>query len=87
MEKTTFKLCNVVWYDGTDAFVSKFILRSKGYDEVNEESREKVLKELDGNGDVLKIDILYEVSLDNIEAFAESNDTRVIYERFRDMWF
>lgn len=84
-----FKLCNVVVYDGTDAFVAKFILRSEGYDKVDQESREKLDLEVNGNGEILKIDILHEVTFENIRAYGESSDEYdvIIYNRFKEMWF
>lgn len=87
MEKKTFKLCNVVLYDGSDAYVCKYVLRSKGYDEIDDESKKLIEEELKGNGDILKIDILHEVSLDNIKAFNNAPEYKTVYDRFKKLWF
>lgn len=89
MERKTFKLCNVVVYDGVDAFIAKFILRSEGFDMVDAESEEKLESEANGNGEILKIDILHEVTFENIRAYGESDDEYdvLIYNRFKEMWF
>ena len=81
-------MCNVVWYDGCDAFVSKVILKCE-LGGITEESEELLGQELNGNGELLKVDKLYPVDLDNIIALKDSDkDSDVtIYNRFKDMWF
>ena len=59
-------LVNVVWYDGTDAYVSKFIIK---------EGDEKKIKEyLKFNGEVLKIDKLIQVEDEEIYHFINGTD-------------
>lgn len=94
---------NVVWYDGVDAYVSKFVLQVERVEtdgegvrlEPTNESKWKVEKYLQGNGDVLKYDPLYGVDFENIIAFKgyEKSDLRseqelfAAYDRFKNMWF
>lgn len=89
-------MCNVVWYDGLDAFVSKYILRIQdAVFDVTDESRELVEEEICGNGEILKIDILSPLDFDNIEALKGYEKSDRPYEqeqyraylRFKDMWF
>ena len=81
-------LVNVVWYDGVDSFVSKFVLETVN-NQVTTSSRVKVENYLKGNGELLKLDVLYKVSLDNIVAFKGSDDDelQVAYQRFDTMYF
>lgn len=102
MNKNTWYVVNVVWYDGVGAYVSKFILQIErvlrdGYVhlEPTSESKHRLEDYLTGNGEVLKYDALYEVDLDNIVAFKnyEKSDLRsekelfAAYDRFKRMWF
>lgn len=85
-------LMNVVYYDGVQAYVSKFIGRTKAEGEWFVQTKETevlIKKYLDGNGEVLKIDPLYCVSLKNIIAMQDSEDPelRAAYMRFEEMWF
>ena len=81
-------MCNVVWYDGVDAYVSKFVLRC---DEngVTQESEGLVGQYLNGNGEVLKIDRLYPVTLENIVALKDSKEEQQqwAYNRFNEFYF
>ena len=82
-------MCNVVWYDGSDAFVSKFVLQADD-EGITEDSKRKVRTYLDGNGEVLKFDRLYSVDFDNILAlrdYTEQPELQTAYERFKEMWF
>ena len=83
-----FSLVNVVWYDGVDSFVSKFILETVN-NQVTTSARVKVENYLNGNGELLKLDVLYKLSLDNIVALKDSDDVemQVAYERFDIMYF
>ena len=83
-----YSLFNVVWYDGCDAFVSKFILPTKD-NEVTKDGERDVIRYLDGNGELLKIDYLYNLSLENIIAMRRSEDKEHIaaYDRFANMYF
>lgn len=93
MEKRYFGLVNVVWYDGCDAYVSKFIVQCEGF-EVTEDSIKRIKQYLDGNGEVLKVDYLYDLTLDNIIAMGEiepqtEDDAEKFasVDRFRTMYF
>ena len=81
-------MCNVVWYDGCDAFVSKFILKCD-LGGITEESEGLLRQELNGNGELLKVDKLYPVDFDNIVALkdTEQPELQEAYNRFKDMWF
>lgn len=91
-----FYLCKVVWYDGCEAYVGKFILETEEqYDEgecnpvVTERAKAKLNNYMVGC-EVLKIDTLYAVSLDNIIAFSKlenSAEEHAAYKRFNDMYF
>jgi len=94
-------MTNVVWYDGSDAYVSKFILKQKRTDDgandtVTEESEDRVRQYLgEGNGEVLKIDVLYGLSFDSIVALKDYEKSGykseveqfAAYERFKEIWF
>lgn len=86
-------LVNVVWYDGCDAFVGKFVLQVEGQGEdlkVTHVSEVLTKKYLDGNGEILKFDPLYPVDLDDILAIKEHHDDKELqaaYDRFKNMWF
>lgn len=94
-------MTNVVWYDGVNAFVTKFIVQSEtdkekiGTDQywsVTKESERKIREYLDGNGEVLKIDPLYGVDFDNIIALEQCDEEykkaeREAVERFKQMYF
>ena len=87
--KKTWWVCNVVLYDGCDAFVNKFVLQC---DEngVTQESEGLVGQYLDGNGEILKIDRLYLVTLENIIAlkdYKEQPELQAAYERFKEFYF
>ena len=92
-------MTNVVWYDGVNAFVTKFIVQAEtnkekiGTDQywsATKESERKIREYLDGNGEVLKIDPLYGVDFDNIVAlgqYDEEKAEREAFERFKRMYF
>ena len=85
MKKNEWYLVNVVWYDGVEAYVSKFILQcDEG--ELTEDSKKRTEEYLDGNGEILKFDVCYAVKLENIIAYKNS-DHQEIYQRFEEMWF
>lgn len=84
-----FYLVNVVWYDGSDAYVSKFILEADGQ-EITKDASERLEKYLRGNGEILKVDILYSVTLDYIMGYkvAEKEpELTAAYDRFNSMYF
>lgn len=84
-----FSLCNVVWYDGRDAFVSKFILETQlvaiGELEPTKEAKEKVQDEIEGNGEILKIDVIRELSLQDVLDVCEQIPQ--VKQRFDYMYF
>jgi len=77
-------LCNVVFYDGVEAYVSKFILQGDDNYTISKNSDKKVREYLEGNGEVLKIDINYKICFDEFLAFC-NNDTK-LKERFESMF-
>ena len=87
-EKNHWGLANVVWYDGSNAYVSKFVVKVTDA-EVSIESQKDIEESIRGNGEVLKFDFLYYMDLENIIALkdADSNDLRLAFDRFEDMYF
>lgn len=101
--KNSWWMINVVWYDGGNAYVSKFIGQFKTSEDENGLIKENITSEtiskieeyLSGNGEVLKFDALYPMDFDNITAlknYENSKDEYEIeqfaaYERFKAMWF
>ena len=83
-----FGLFNVVWYDGSSAYVSKFILPSS-HGEISNGTLNRLEKYLEGNGDILKTDYLYPLSFDNIKAMETSidNELKTSVDRFAQMYF
>lgn len=91
--ENTWYMANVVWYDGSSAFVSKFIVQCDiingelGY---TDESRRKIQDLLDGRGEIVKIDLLNLVNFDDIIALKDCSDQPELqraYECFKEMWF
>ena len=85
-------MTNVVFYDGINAYVSKFVIKAdedEPFTLVNEDSMKKVADYLSGNGEILKVDILYAVDFDNIVALKDADDAelRCAYDRFKEMYF
>ena len=82
-----YSMYNVVWYDGVDAYVTMFILKS------NIGAAKLALKEFwekNGydTGQILKIDKLYDVTLEKILALKDGNNVQVnVFERFKEMYF
>lgn len=77
---------NVVWYDGVEAYVTKFVLP--------ENEKKANIELLDWwtkkgfDGDILKLDRLYGVTLENIIALRNGDkDIKRAYERFEEMYF
>ena len=75
-------LVNVVIYDGVDAYVCKFVFRGE-----DEKQWKKDFYSMGYDGEALKFDCLYPVSLENILAFKDEAKTKCIYERFESMYF
>lgn len=82
-------LVNVVWYDGRDAFVSKFVLQCDEDGVTTEDSKAKVEEYLTGNGEVLKFDEVSIVGFEHIMALEkhEQPDYKAAFDRFKNMWF
>lgn len=81
-----YSIYNVVWYDGVDAFVTKWILPT------NEQQAFKDLQHYWNtqgyDGEVLKLDKLYEVSFDNIVSMKQYGDIRKdTFTSFEEMYF
>ena len=82
-----YSMYNVVWYDGVDAYVSKFVL--------TEDEKKAKIELLDWwcetgyDGEILKLDRLYGVTLENIIALRNSDNDKDIsaYDRFEEMYF
>ena len=72
-----------MWYDGVDAYVSKFILKS------NPEQAQGDLQDYwnrnGHDGEVLILDYLYSVNLENILALKEEHPH--MFKRFNKMYF
>lgn len=74
---------NVVWYDGCDAYVTKFILPSD-----EKEAKKGLAKWWEYDGDILKLDMLYYMSLENILALRNGSDNEIsVFNRFEEMYF
>ena len=77
-------MCNFVIYDYDRAYVTKFIVP----EEISLENASNLLITHNYSGELLKIDKLYPVTLENIIALKDGNDTeKCIFERFSDMFF
>lgn len=83
-----FGLFNVVWYDGTNAYVSKFILQTNE-GKITDESKIGLNDCIIGNGEVLKIEFLHYISYFSLKEMEESNDNEIkaIVDRFASMYF
>lgn len=96
-------MVNVVLYDGSDAYVSKFVLQVEEVNtdkegthlEVTKESQRRLGEYLYGNGEILKLDPLYYVDFESIIALKNLKDSKIkseielftAYDRFKNMWF
>lgn len=91
-------LINVVYYDGCDAYVEKFIgkvaeeARGKYRPYVTEDTENIIEEYLKGNGEILKFDPLYPLTLDNIIAIANdgyngNSENMAIVRRFEHTYF
>lgn len=86
-------LYNVVFYDGVDAFVSKFVASADETD-----ARKHIVEYSAGNGEVLKLDKLYpapfediiamkNVSADYLSKVSDAQEKKNAVERFIVMYF
>lgn len=76
-------LYNTVWYDGCDAWISKFILPSQ-------KTEKELMKEIEKcgyDGNVLLIEKNYDLSLENIIAMSCEKEYSCVLDRFKDMYF
>ena len=74
----------MLFFDYDTAYVVKFIVP----EEISLENASNLLITHNYNGELLKIDKLYPVTLENIIALKDGNDEeKNIFERFNDMFF
>lgn len=80
---TRFKLYNTVWYDGTDAWVSKFILPTDSRESLHEIAYIRDTYD----GDLLKVDEIGDIEFKDILKLKNDTDAqyRLAYKRFEDM--
>ena len=77
-------LYNFVFYDGVDAFVSKFIVPEN----TSLENARELISKMGYDAELLKVDKLYSLTFDNIVAMRDGNNSeRCAFERFHDMYF
>ena len=81
-----YSMYNVVWYDGVDAYATKFVLPE------NEKEAKKdigIWWEKGGwSGEILKLDKLYGMALENIIALRNENDEQInTFNYFEEMYF
>lgn len=81
-----YSMYNVVWYDGVDAYVSKFVLKT------NEERAEQDISSFWSthgfDGVILKIDLLYALSFEDIIALKNGvNENQNTFKHFTEMYF
>lgn len=81
--KTKYALFNTVWYDGVNSWIAKVILP------VDTTIKSDCIKTMEDtyNSEVVKIDMLYGVTLDDIIAFSNDDNMTCIYDRFKNMFF
>lgn len=80
-----YSLFNVVWYDGVDAYVTKFILKS---DKNGKRDLLNYWEERGFDGRILEVDLLYSVSLENILSFSNGDDEyKRAFDYFKEMYF
>ena len=89
----TFGLFIVIWYDGENAYVSHFILMmDSDTNEMTEDSKNKLAKYLNGNGEILKTEFggivtSYEMTTDNIFDEYIKEGWACVKDRFFNMYF
>ena len=89
MKKNNWVLVNVVWYDGKDAYVSKFVLQADNEGVATDEAKAATEEYLTGNGEILKFDEIALVGFDGIMALEkhEQPEYRAAFDRFKNMYF
>lgn len=80
-----YSMYNAVIYDGADAYVIKYILKSDETLAIEDLLKYWSAKGFDG--EVLKIDKLCPVGLRNIIALEDKNEYKDTFERFEEMYF
>lgn len=87
--KTCFGMVNVVWYDGYDAYVSKFILETDKMSGVTPDAKERTEQYMSGNGEILKYHPIEALSFADIKRLEESGTTeeKAAVDRFSNMYF
>lgn len=80
-----YSMYNVVIYDGTDAYVIKFVLLTDEQQAMYD--LKKYWSDVGYDGEILKIDKLYSLELRNIIAFEDSEEYKNTFERFNEMYF
>lgn len=78
-----YSIYNIVWYDGTDAYVSKYILKSSP--EHAQADLQDYWNKKGYDGEVLKLDYLYSVNLENILSLKDEHPH--MFRRFNEMYF
>lgn len=88
MNKYEWCLINVVWYDGIEAYVSTMIGQATATRQASKETRERITKYLDGNGEILKFDVIKYLSVCDIIDYKNKGncDSTLIYNRFLEIW-
>lgn len=80
-----YSLYNVVWYDGVNAYVTKFILKS---DKDGKRDLLNFWKEKGIDGRVLEVDLLYSITLENIISFSNGDgEQKQAFKYFKEMYF
>ena len=83
-----FGLFNVVWYNGYEAYVSKFILEHND-EKITPRTMGKLENYISGNGEILKVDFKYAIGFHEIIEMNESTATydKLAIDRFKKMYF
>lgn len=80
-----YSMYNVVIYDGADAYVIKYILKTDETIAIEDLLEYWSSKGFDG--EVLKIDKLYPMELRNIIVLEDKDEYKYTFERFEEMYF
>ena len=83
-----FGLFNVVWYDGCEAYVSKFILEINGV-KITPRAMGKLESYIKGNGEILKVDFRHTIDFDDIIEMNESTASydKLLIDKYKKMYF
>ena len=83
----TWWMTNVVWYDGENAYVSKFILRYDIHSCMNPQDEVYIEDYFKGNGEILKYDRCYQIrNLEHINNLASYKDSDSLIERDQELY-